>query len=127
MRQALEEAAAAIEADPTNADAYHQRGFVKSFTGDISGTSEVSPLRVRWCVRVVRVVSSSSGSRTHPPQGEIEDFSKCIELKLRLNPFDAYNAYNNRGLAYQVTSTSRVCTCAVVCVLPVCVCVRHGF
>ncbi|ELR19734.1 tetratricopeptide repeat domain containing protein [Acanthamoeba castellanii str. Neff] len=67
--KALEEAAAAIEADPTNADAYHQRGFVKSFTGDISG--------------------------------EIEDFSKCIELKLRLNPFDAYNAYNNRGLAYQ--------------------------
>jgi tetratricopeptide (TPR) repeat protein len=135
VRQALEEAAAAIEADPTNADAYHQRGFVKSFTGDISGTFEVSSVCVCRACRVACLLQAAN-VRTH--QGEIEDFSKCIELKLRLNPFDAYNAYNNRGLAYQVTSTSRACTCVrscvcvcvlcvcVWCVLHVCVCVRSG-
>ncbi len=37
--QALEEANAAIALDETNADAYHQRGFVESFTGDTQGIS----------------------------------------------------------------------------------------
>jgi hypothetical protein len=77
---------------------------------------------VRWCVSCRVFFKRLTYA---PPQGEIEDFSKCIELKLRLNPFDAYNAYNNRGLAYQVTSTSRACTCVRSCVLPVCVCMRH--
>ncbi|KAL6057269.1 Tetratricopeptide repeat domain containing protein [Balamuthia mandrillaris] len=68
MEGALKQANEAIQSDPQNPDAYHQRGFVRSFTEDV--------------------------------MGEIEDFSTCIELKRKLNPFDSYSAYNNRGLAY---------------------------